>query len=288
MRYYPFVILLVLVVGITAVALSFVGRTTQQKVGWRAKDFFDDPKVIALCKAIERNDLDAMERLIAQGADVNAKGKDNMTPLLWAFFDNHPRRFELLLKHGADPNVCATGDFGSKGYPLGRGSSVTELAAGTEFPEHFYLVMQYGGDPNFVNPKTKKPLLFTVIRRGGADIKAKINILIDKGIDLNCKEGDGTPATFCAASWFCGYDLALFLLESGADPQAHQQNQTRLIDMLLLWEKKTQRLSPETQASYKRLLDWLVAHGESIDEAKARLKKMKAGSQEVKVQVAPE
>ena len=148
--------------------------------------------------------------------------------------------------------------------------------------------MQYGGDPNFVNPKTKKPLLFTVIRRGGADIKAKINILIDKGIDLNCKEGDGTPATFCAASWFCGYDLALFLLESGADPQAHQQNQTRLIDMLLLWEKKTQRLSPETQASYKRLLDWLVAHGESIDEAKARLKKMKAGSQEVKVQVAPE
>jgi hypothetical protein len=34
---------------------------------------------------------------------VNAKGKGNMTPLLWAYFDDRPQRLLLLLEHGADP-----------------------------------------------------------------------------------------------------------------------------------------------------------------------------------------
>jgi len=34
------------------------GRTIHQKCGWKAEDFFADPKVIALCRAIEANDLD--------------------------------------------------------------------------------------------------------------------------------------------------------------------------------------------------------------------------------------
>ena len=34
------------------------GRTIHQKCGWKAGDFFADPKVIALCRAIEANDLD--------------------------------------------------------------------------------------------------------------------------------------------------------------------------------------------------------------------------------------
>ena len=73
--------------------------------GWKAADFFTDPEVIALGDAIAANDLDRMRQLIAAGADVNAKGKGNMTPLLWAFFDEKPERFRMLLEAGADPNV---------------------------------------------------------------------------------------------------------------------------------------------------------------------------------------
>ncbi len=71
-------------------------------VGWRAQDYFEDPKVIELCKAIEANDLAKMRAVIASGADVKAIGKDGMTPLLWAFPENHFERFELLLRAGAD------------------------------------------------------------------------------------------------------------------------------------------------------------------------------------------
>ena len=85
---------------LVAMALGFVatgcgvmnlqpGRTYHQRCGWKAVDCFTDPKVIALCRAIEANDLAEMERLVQAGADVNARVKGNMTPLLWAFPDNH-------------------------------------------------------------------------------------------------------------------------------------------------------------------------------------------------------
>ena len=60
--------------------------------GWKAADFFTDPQVIALCDAIAANDVARMKERIAAGADVNARGKDSMTPLLWAFVDNKPER----------------------------------------------------------------------------------------------------------------------------------------------------------------------------------------------------
>jgi hypothetical protein len=44
--------------------------TWHQKCGWKAEDYFDDPQVIALCKAIEANDLAEIDRLIAAGVDV--------------------------------------------------------------------------------------------------------------------------------------------------------------------------------------------------------------------------
>src|SRR5690606_20794623 len=73
--------------------------------GWNAEDSFDDTQVIELCRAIERNDLAEMKRLIVEGADPSALGKQGMTPLLWAFPDRKIERFRLLLEHGADPNV---------------------------------------------------------------------------------------------------------------------------------------------------------------------------------------
>ncbi len=37
------------------------GRTIHQKCRWKAEDYFDDPQVIALCRAIEASDLAEME-----------------------------------------------------------------------------------------------------------------------------------------------------------------------------------------------------------------------------------
>ena len=55
-------------------------RSFHQRFRWNAEDFFDDPQVVALCRAIEAKDLREIDRLIAAGADANALGRDNMTP----------------------------------------------------------------------------------------------------------------------------------------------------------------------------------------------------------------
>ncbi|MBB3209868.1 hypothetical protein FHS27_005713 [Rhodopirellula rubra] len=89
---------------LTTLKIPGVKRTFHQAVGWKAEDFFNDSAVIELCDAIEANDVAKMKQLIAEGVDVNAVGDGGVTPLLWAFVDNQPERFQLLLEHGADPN----------------------------------------------------------------------------------------------------------------------------------------------------------------------------------------
>jgi ankyrin repeat protein len=89
MRYQP-ILCLVSILAWPALAgceemSQLTGKTFHEKFGWKAEDYFTDPKVIALCHAIEANDLKEIDRKIAAGADVNAKGTDGMTPLLWAF-----------------------------------------------------------------------------------------------------------------------------------------------------------------------------------------------------------
>jgi hypothetical protein len=108
---------------IRKVAARVTNAPWHEQHGWNATDFFADPQVIALCDAIAADDVARMKELIAAGADVNARGKGNMTPLLWAFVDNKPERFRLLLEAGANPNVDIESDFGIR-QAFGPGESV--------------------------------------------------------------------------------------------------------------------------------------------------------------------
>ncbi|MDZ4851723.1 MAG: hypothetical protein SGI77_20740 [Pirellulaceae bacterium] len=115
-----------------------------QKFGWNGSDYFDDPKVVDLCEANERNDTKEMKRLVDQGVNVNATGKGNMTPLLWAFPDNKIDRFKLLLENGGSANVVVEADFNTR-QAINPGDSVTILAARTAFPDQLGLLLEYGG-----------------------------------------------------------------------------------------------------------------------------------------------
>jgi len=121
-----------------------------------------------------------MEHLIAEGAYVNAKGKGDMTPLLWAFPDNQLERFTKLLERGADPNVVISSDFGTKGA-IAPGDSVTYLASGSNFPGYFDAVFTHHGDPNFICNsviRTHDSPIFAVILSNPPDKEHKLKVLI--------------------------------------------------------------------------------------------------------------
>ncbi len=249
-------------------------KSFHEKSGWRAESYFDDPKVIALCKAIEADDSKEIVRLIKEGADVNAKGKGNMTPLLWAFPDNKPERFKILLEHGANPNVVIESDFGLPGGMMVPGECVTELAAKSNFPTLFEEVMKHGGNPHFINTKTKRSLLSTLIQYGGDP--ARVQTLIDRGVDLN-NMSTGVPPAIQAALHFGQYELALMLLKAGADPKLYVEEGNKKLTHILLEAKSSvdSYERPENKKAYEKLVEWLKENGESFEEAQADLDRWK-------------
>jgi ankyrin repeat protein len=53
-----------------------------------------------ILEAGESGNIEAIKQHLADGADVNAKSKVDLTPLHWAITYNHPETIDLLRKHG--------------------------------------------------------------------------------------------------------------------------------------------------------------------------------------------
>lgn len=261
------------------------------RVGWKAEDYFDDKQVVALCTAIEDDNVPEMERLIAAGTNANAVGKDGMTPLLWAFPDRKVARFECLLKHGADPNVIIQSDFKTGArpfhpYPVGGsaftdrgchpGQSVTLLAARSPLVEYLKLVMEHGGDANIVDGKTGEAPLDVVLDRSlSASVMERVGLLVAKGANVNryCDFRNAYPAM--AAVKIEHYDAALALLKAGADPALYQPDGTwKLTGFLVNDELNRERQEkegvqlPKPTPEYRALIAWLEQHGESLEAAR--------------------
>jgi Leucine Rich repeat len=147
-----------------------VRRTPHQRLKWKAEDFFTDKGAIALCKAIEKKDLAEIDRLAKSGVNVNAKGRGDMTPLLWAF-PMGEEVFKKMLDLGADPNVKLT----QSPWPFPLYYSVTSACAKPAFVEglihrqyfpsvqmgnYLKLALQHGGNPNIQDENGETPIFY--------------------------------------------------------------------------------------------------------------------------------
>ncbi len=202
--------------------------------------FFTDPDVVALVLAVERGKLEEIDQIVSRGIDVNTRGKEDLTPLVWAMMAKNKKAFKCLLEHGADPNVQTTK--GLSPISLEAGSSPISLAARVEDDTQWLeMVLQHGANPNLVNPTDeilsgKRTPIFNAI--GSRNI-ANLKLLIDAGADLNHQDGNGnTPMMYAAGhNWFdtvyrlldegadfrikdkYGYDLAYETIDSSVDPE---------------------------------------------------------------------
>src|SRR5579885_1313166 len=84
-----------------------------------AKEFFKTSQEQSFAVAAADGRTEDLERLVAHGANVNARGLDGMTPLYWAMEHESKDGVSWLLNHGADPNAVFARD----------GTSATSLAA---------------------------------------------------------------------------------------------------------------------------------------------------------------
>ncbi|UKM66298.1 ankyrin repeat domain-containing protein [Flavobacteriaceae bacterium GSB9] len=88
---------------ISAIALCFsvvsANATTEHLIANNSVEAYF--KVNSFCVSIAKGDLETVQKLIARGADVNAKS-NGMTPVMYAAKYNRTEILKLLIAHGAD------------------------------------------------------------------------------------------------------------------------------------------------------------------------------------------
>ncbi len=185
----------------------------------------------ALMTAARTGNADVVQLLLARGADVNATEEwKGQTALMWAAAENNAAAVKALIAGGADIPTR------SKISP-----GVAEL-----------------GNRGFT--------AFTFAARAGAIDAAEA--LLEGGASVNDTLADGTSALVLAVM-SARYEMAAFLLDRGADPNAAAQGWTALHQ--IVWTRRPNRgfntvfQAPKGRVDSLSLVETLLAHGADIN-----------------------
>ncbi|MBL8474807.1 MAG: ankyrin repeat domain-containing protein [Methyloversatilis sp.] len=166
-------------------------------------EVFIDRRVAALVAAVSEGSMDAADKALQLGADVNAVGAEGLSPLLWVMGTTlNVSKIEYLLKKGADPNYRDNE----------RQASAMSLAAGGDRADILELLLQYRGDPNLLGPGGDTMLMIAV-----SQLRDKnLDLLLKYGANLNQTDRHHETVANKAAG-YGRYDLVAKFLDIGLD-----------------------------------------------------------------------
>lgn len=158
----------------------------------------------ALYDAAERGWVEAIRRLLKEGAEPNWRNSGGWTPLMIAAAEKHLEAVELLLQSKADPNL-------RNGY--GR----TALMFAAAYGQHDIVerLLAAGADPNIVpSDQSGWTALIAAAARGHA---LTVEVLLRSGADPNIRARDGLTALELARSQ--GHDEIVRILMAASGPR---------------------------------------------------------------------
>jgi ankyrin repeat protein len=155
--------------------------------------------------------LDAMQMLIAVGADVKAVSKSGLTALHLSTGD--VKKVRLLVDQGADVNVKST---------IGR-TPLLVAASTSGTREVVELLLDKGADVNVVDVTGIVPL----IAAASVDDSAVVKLLLSKGAAVNARANVGQSATALMGAAYNGNaELTRLLLANNAQVDAVSEDRT--------------------------------------------------------------
>jgi ankyrin repeat protein len=218
-------------------------------------DYFVDKGVVALSEAAASGRSDVVTKLLAQGVNVNARGKDGMTLVILALLNQDKRGFECLLQHGAEPNLQLSDGESSlaKELPF-AGNSAISFAARDKDIWYLDTALKYGGNVNLVNPYNNQTPIYASI---AALLTLQPKRLIAAGANLNYQDSDGITPLLCAAR-ANRFDLTYVMLMAGADPTKKNKWGKSVVDVIA---KSMGHTLPEMSQWRERVIDVLRKKG---------------------------
>jgi uncharacterized protein len=197
------------------------------------------------------DDLETAQSLVAAGADVNATNRFGVTPLSLACTNGNAAIVGLLLKAKADANLALPGGESPlmtaartgkvdalkvllingadvKAKDAGHGQTALMWAAAEGNVAAVEMLIEFGADLHAVSSGGFTPLLFAV-REGQAGVVKtllKSGASVEETLQRPAKQAGTSAMNLAVAN--AHYELAAFLLDAGADPNAAGQGWTAL------------------------------------------------------------
>src|SRR5579871_187207 len=167
-----------------------------------------------LADAVEKRDQAAIEALLKQHADVNARQPDGATALQWAVHWDDAGTVARLVRAGA--NVNAANDLGVTPMALACENRNAEIAG---------LLLKDGANPNAAT-SSGETVLMTAARSGNVDV---VKALVAKQAHVNAKEPVRDQTALMWAVSEQHPDVVQALIEAGADVRARSRVRHRTV-----------------------------------------------------------
>lgn len=213
-------------------------------VGETAQGYFGDTVEAKVARAAAEGRVDEVARLVSAGANVNAVGQKNMTPLVWALTARNTQGMRALLQAGADPNLSVGPE--KQFHPVW-------LAAGMDSPDPLRVLLEFKGNPNATHKGADYNALMNAVMH-----LENVKLLVAAGADVNAADSIGYPMALSAAN-LAQYDVVIYLLHHG-----FRKNLP-----LLAWAVKNRLLSPDFEPKRQKTLEVLKQMGVTPPEGKA-------------------
>ena len=178
------------------------------------RNYINDPKVVDLIQAANKGDVEKVNALIEQGADVNYIGKYGFNPLFFQMGSLNLKGFKCLLEHGANPNAR-----------MRAGSDMWLLASGGDHPDEaltmLKLCLEHGGDPNWTVDSDEsdngETLLMAAFLYNEKNAYEVTKLLVEAGANVNVQDPNNGYTALTYAASCQQYHAAWYLLQHGAD-----------------------------------------------------------------------
>ncbi len=157
--------------------------------------------------------------LLERGADVNAKDKNDATPLLLAIRGGNEAIVRILIENGADDKVV-TNDGKTPLHMMSEGRHF--------MPEIAQLLLEHGADVNAKDKNHATPFLLAISRSWLLELPEIVWFLLLHGADDKVENNEGKTPLHALSGWEYStpyhLSLAQVLLEQGADVNAKDKN----------------------------------------------------------------